>query len=317
MNNETPLVSVCTITYNHEKYIERAIQSVLEQQYDFRIEFIIGDDCSKDNTRDIIRKYHALHPDIIVPLFPEKNLGAKLNAIQCLQRCSGKYIAFLEGDDYWIDPNKIKRQADFMEAHPDYSICFTDVDVINDTTEEHPDPFTTPVKEDYTIEDVILTERVFIPTATLFFRNQLPDPLPRFFREASSGDIAIHLVIADKGRIRYLPGKTAVYRHHAGGVTKSHQFGGWAYLQLFKLYEGANEYFNYKYDAVFRLRLGEMSRTMLMYFSKDKKGMDKLKYVLANSRNYFKYSNGVNVKELIYYTTVLFFPSLLKSKKNS
>ncbi len=188
MNNDTPLISICTITYNHERFIEQAILSVLEQKHDFKVEFVIGDDCSKDKTRDIIRKYHALYPDMIVPLFPEKNLGAKLNAIQCLQRCRGKYIAFLEGDDCWSDPDKLRKQAAFMEAHPDYSICFTDVDIINDTADDHENPFTPPAKEDFTIEDVIMTERVFIPTATLFFRNQLPDPLPEFFRKASSGD---------------------------------------------------------------------------------------------------------------------------------
>jgi glycosyltransferase involved in cell wall biosynthesis len=315
MNNDRPLVSICTITYNHEKYIEQAIKSVLEQQIDFKIEFVIGDDCSKDKTRDIINKYHALHPDVIVPLFPEKNLGAKLNAIQCLQRCQGKYIAFLEGDDAWADPLKLQKQAAFMEANPDYSICFTDVDIVNDTKEEHPDPFTKPTKEDFTIEDVILTERVFIPTATLFFKNQLPNPLPEFFRNASSGDIAIHLVISDKGKIKYLPGKTAIYRHHAGGVTKSHQFGGWAYIELFKLYEGANAYFEYRYDAVIRKRLAEMSRTLLIYFSRDMKGWSKLKYVVGQSSRYFKYA-GVNVKEIAYYSALLFFPSLLKSKKN-
>lgn len=316
MNTEQPLVSVCTISYNHEKYIERAIQGVIEQQYNFKVEFIIGDDCSKDGTRDIIRRYQAQYPDLIFPLFPEKNLGAKQNAMQTMKRCRGKYIAFLEGDDFWTDPTKLQRQADFMEANPEYMICFTDVDLLNDTEDEHPDPFTKPDKERLTIEDVIMTERVFIPTATLFFRNQLPDPLPKFFQEANNGDIAIHLVMADQGPIRYLPGKTAVYRHHSGGVTKTRQFGGLAYRQLFGMYEAANAHFGSKYDAIFRRRLGQMSRTLLMYFSRDMQGMEKVKYVLANSGNYFKYSDGINLKEMGYYTVTLFFPWLLKSKKN-
>ncbi len=111
MNTEQPLVSVCTISYNHEKYIERAIQGVIDQRYNFKVEFIIGDDCSKDGTRDIIRRYQAQYPDLIFPLFPEKNLGARQNAMQTMKRCRGKYIAFLEGDDFWTDPTKLQRLA--------------------------------------------------------------------------------------------------------------------------------------------------------------------------------------------------------------
>ncbi len=314
MNNEAPLVSVCTITYNHEQFIEQAIRSVLEQKIDFRIEFVIGDDFSKDGNREIINRYYEQYPDIIVPLLPPHNLGAKQNAINCMQRCTGKYIAFLEGDDYWSDPYKLAKQVAFMEANPEYTMCFTDADVIDETGRELGNPFEPATREDYTIEDVIMADKVFIPTATLFFRNMLPDPIPKFFREAISGDIAIHLVISDKGKIKRLPGVTAIYRHHPGGITKTPYVLAKAHKAQFEMYEGANEYFGYKYDAVFRKRLLEMARTQLLYYSGTRKGMAKLRYVWQNSRNYFKYA-GANFKDLAYITIVMFFPSLIKSKK--
>lgn len=316
MNNEAPLVSVCTITYNHEQFIEQAILSVLEQKIDFRIEFIIGDDFSKDGNRAIINKYYELYPDIIVPLLPPHNLGAKQNAINCLQRCTGKYIAFLEGDDYWSDPYKLAKQVAFMEARPEYTMCFTDADVIDETGRELGNPFEPATREDYTIEDVIMADKVFIPTATLFFRNLLPNPIPKFFREAISGDIAIHLVISHQGKIRRIPGVTAIYRHHPGGITKTPYVLAQAHKAQFQMYEGANEFFGYQYDAIFRKRLLEMARTQLIYYSGDRKGWEKMRYVWQNSGNYFRYS-GFNMKDMAYLTIVMFFPSLLKSKKKS
>lgn len=317
MNNDIPLVSVCTITYNHEKYIEQAILSVLEQKTDFRYEFVIGDDCSKDRNREIIQKYHTLYPDIIVPLFPERNIGAKENAIACLQACRGKYIAFLEGDDFWCDPNKLATQVKFMEANPEYSLCFMDADVVDDTGKNLHNPFDPATQDDYTIEDIIMAERVFIPTATLFFRNVLPNPIPKFFREAISGDIAIHLVIADKGKVKHLHGVSATYRHHPGGVTKTEYVIAQAYNGQFDMYVGANEYFDYRYDAVFRKRLAEMVRTKILYYSRDKAGIAKMRHVMKQMPDYFRYTGGKNLKDLAYITLASFFPSLLKSRKNA
>src|ERR1035438_103773 len=112
------LVSACIITYNQEKYIAQAIESVINQKCDFKFELIIGEDCSKDNTRAIVAAYAAKYPDIIVPVLQEKKMGASLNFNTCLMRSRGKYFSALEGDDYWTDSNKLQRQFDFMEANP-------------------------------------------------------------------------------------------------------------------------------------------------------------------------------------------------------
>ena len=313
-DNKDIMVTICTITYNHEKYIEQTILSVLAQKHGYKFEFVIGDDGSRDKTTEIINKYVFLYPDIIIPCFLEKNHGGNANEINCLQYCRGKYIAYLEGDDYWTDPHKLKKQLSFMEANPDFSLCFSDVDIVDDIGLEYPNPFPAPVRDELTIEDVIMSEKVFIPTPTILFRNVMPYPLPDFFKQAMSGDIALHLMLGDKGKIKYMPGKSAIYRQHRGGVTKSIRHITQSYKELFKLYVRANKYYNYKYNTVFRDRLSIMSKTLLVYFSKDKKGIEKVKYVLSNTPNYFKYSKH-SLKETVYYFLLLFFPSILKKRK--
>ena len=310
-----PLVSICTITYNHEQFIAQAIEGVLMQQCNFRFEMVIGEDCSKDNTRQIIAGYAEKYPDIIVPLYAQQNIGAKLNSVNSLMKCRGKYIAFLEGDDYWTDPTKLQRQFDFLEANPDFAICFTKVDVVDDAGNPAEDPFPPITGYEFSIEDVIASEKCFMPTATLFFRNTLPRPLPKFFTEAMSGDIAMQLMTTDKGKAKLLPGKTAVYREHSGGITKTEKSKREANKKLFEMFADANEYFEFRHDKAIRQRLLQMSKIKLIFGSKDLKGFKKIKYVIQNASDYFKYSEGINPKEITYYFFLLFFPSLLRLRK--
>lgn len=112
-------VSVCMITYGHEKFIGQAIESVLMQQTNFAIELLIANDHSLDNTDQQIRHYIATHPKghLIKYILREKNWQMMPNFINALQQCSGKYIALCEGDDYWTDPNKLQRQYEIGRAH--------------------------------------------------------------------------------------------------------------------------------------------------------------------------------------------------------
>lgn len=117
-----PKVSVCLVTYNHEPYIAKAIESILEQKTDFKYEIIVGDDCSVDNTRNIVQKYIDKYPDIVRPLYPEKNTNCK-QSIEIMLNAKGEYIALLEGDDYWCDENKLQKQTDFLDKNLDFSFC--------------------------------------------------------------------------------------------------------------------------------------------------------------------------------------------------
>lgn len=119
-----PLVTVVTITYNHERYIAKCIDGVLSQKVDFPMEFIIAEDCSTDGTRAICEDYARKHPESIRLITSETNIGYNPNELRAMKAARGKYIAYCEGDDYWTDPNKLQKQVDFLEAHPEYSICF-------------------------------------------------------------------------------------------------------------------------------------------------------------------------------------------------
>lgn len=120
----TPLLSIITITYNHEPFIVKTIEGVLMQQVNFPIELIIAEDCSTDGTRAICQRYAEEYPELIRLITSESNVGAVANERRAMLAARGKYIAFCEGDDYWIDPLKLQKQVDFLESHPDYSVTF-------------------------------------------------------------------------------------------------------------------------------------------------------------------------------------------------
>lgn len=129
MSFPSPLVSICCLTYNHTPFIRKCLDGFLMQKTDFPIEILIHDDASTDGTDDIIREYTAKYPDLIFPLFETENQYSKGHAGEMdikynYSRARGKYIAYCEGDDYWTEPLKLQKQVDFLEEHPEYSVCF-------------------------------------------------------------------------------------------------------------------------------------------------------------------------------------------------
>lgn len=118
------LLSVLVITYNQENYIKQTLDSIISQKHDFPYEIVIGEDCSTDNTRNIIKEYELQYPDIIKPIYNEHNLGLLKNFFNTLSHCSGKYIMECAGDDYWL-PGKVKKQISFMEKHKKFGLCYS------------------------------------------------------------------------------------------------------------------------------------------------------------------------------------------------
>ena len=119
-----PLVSIVCITYNHEPYLCQALDGFLMQRTTFPVEIILAEDCSTDGTRAICEEYAKRYPGKIRYIWSETNVGAVANERRAMEAAQGKYIAFCEGDDYWTDADKLQRQVDFMESHPDYSVCW-------------------------------------------------------------------------------------------------------------------------------------------------------------------------------------------------
>lgn len=131
-----PLVSIVCTTYNQVDYIRDCLKGFLMQDVDFPIEILIHDDCSTDGTTKIIKEYAAKYPEIINPIYEKENQYQQGkpagNNVWNIPRAKGKYIAFCEGDDFWTDPMKLKRQVDFLESNPDYGLCHTDFNIKNE-----------------------------------------------------------------------------------------------------------------------------------------------------------------------------------------
>ena len=122
--NNTPLVSVCMTAYNHEDYIAEAIESVLAQQTSFGVELVLGEDCSTDRTGPICREYAAKYPDRIRLVTSPGNVGMRANYRRTFDACRGKYVAYLDGDDWWTDPQKLELQVELMESDPECGMCY-------------------------------------------------------------------------------------------------------------------------------------------------------------------------------------------------
>lgn len=218
-NDDINLCSVLMITYNHEKYIAQAIDSVLMQKTNFDYEIVIGEDCSTDRTREIVLEYKAKHPGKIRLLLQEKNVGMMQNFIDTLKACTGKYIALLEGDDYWTDPYKLQKQVDILEAHPEYSLCFTDRRIID--LSGNVILIDRYNKKVYNTIDVI-TYRFCAPTQTVLFRNFYN--IQTFLKRHNDfiyGDVLLTLFLSLLGDMYHLPDITANYRQTHTGVWTS------------------------------------------------------------------------------------------------
>lgn len=132
MQNENVKVSVVVLCYNQMNYIEQCIRSILCQKANFKYEILIGDDASTDDTKDILLRYYEQYKDRITLYIRETNIGASANALDLLCAASGEYIAYLEGDDFWCDPNKLQKQCDFLDANSSYVACFHEIKIINE-----------------------------------------------------------------------------------------------------------------------------------------------------------------------------------------
>lgn len=219
-------VSVFMITYNHEKYIREALDSVLMQKVNFKYEIVIGDDCSTDNTREILKEYYRRYPDRIKLILRKKNLGPTKNAYDVFRRLTGTYVACLEGDDYWTDDKKLQKQYDFMEQHREFSGCGHDFRVIWDDGKvelEHGSEAKDFVGNPYKFKDNICTLHDFEKTKgipvhgnTLLFRNFMLDKTVdyTFFYKVHPmiGDQSLFLTILARGNIYILPDNMSVYR---------------------------------------------------------------------------------------------------------
>jgi glycosyltransferase involved in cell wall biosynthesis len=210
----SPIVSICCITYNHEKYISQAIDSFLMQETDFDVEIVIGDDCSSDSTPLIIEEYRQKFPEKFRILKREKNLGSEVNFIKTIEACRGTYVALCEGDDYWTDPHKLALQVHTLEERTSHSFCVTSYSELteNDNTTNEVKLFNT----NRNIEKETIFQPYLFKTLTALFRKSCLRS--KIYKEVKCGDVFLVAELLFNGNGIYLPNNTATYRIHSNGM---------------------------------------------------------------------------------------------------
>lgn len=199
------MVSVAVVTYKHEAYIREALDSILMQQVTFPYEIVVGDDCSPDGTPEILKEYAARYPGRFVLLLRKKNLGATANSYDIKCHCRGRYIAQLEGDDFWTDPHKLQKQVDFLEAHPEYIGTAHMHNVVDEQSRPIPgvDGYCEPGV--FTLQDYLVEGNLPGQTATLVYRNIYKNPLHDYAIEARAhdfrSDVTVTLILLSLGNM--------------------------------------------------------------------------------------------------------------------
>lgn len=208
-------VSVMVLTYGHEKYIAQCLDSILMQKTQFDFEVIVGEDASPDNTRKILMEYERKYPNRFQMLYHKTNVGAKINMQDCFTLCHGKYIAFCEGDDFWLDENKLQIQIDFLEAHPEASAVYHEVVIVDKNGKKNESlRFPSSPSRKYSL---FRYDMGFLPgqLASLVMINIFKTPFDFSFlarKEMTPGDRVLPLILMFLGSVYCLPHPMSAYR---------------------------------------------------------------------------------------------------------
>lgn len=257
-------VCVLVITYNQEKYIAQAIDSVLMQEVGFAYEIVIGEDASTDRTREIVLELQRKHPERIRVMLREavdaerdraRGLGGKTNFVQTLQACRGEYVALLDGDDYWTDPHKLQKQVDFLDQHPDFAISFHNAAIVYENGSKGAANYVLPDQPEFlSLEDLLFTN--VIPTCSAVFRRGLFGELPDWFFSLNIGDWPLHIMNAQYGKVGYINEIMAAYRVHQKGLWSSRNAISQR-LALIKMLDHVDAYLGFKYKKQVRAAKAE------------------------------------------------------------
>ena len=245
-------VSICMITYNHEKYISQAIDSVLTQKTNFDFQLIIGEDCSQDKTREIVINYQKKYPQIIRLLLANKNQGMMANWIKTLQVAKSQYLAVLEGDDYWTDRYKLQKQVDFLDKHPNHSLCFHSVEAFY---QDQPDKtYLIPSKtENFNFKSLL--QHNFITACSVMYRHGLVKKIPDWFLSLNIGDWPYHLLHAFQGEIGFINQAMARYRRHSNSYCSQPKVKN--FQNIIEFYQVIDKHFHYKYRSIIKFMIGK------------------------------------------------------------
>ncbi len=215
-----PTVVTVITTYNHEKYIKRAIESAIMQKGDFIHDILVSDDASTDQTREVIKKVMEMYPGYVTDISNEENCGISANMRKCFMMAKGDYVAVLEGDDYWISEWKLNRQVKFMRSHENCSMCFSRIKVLNPNGRFSLLTRHNGLPQELTGEDFIRDpdQNLIANFSCCMFKADIMRNLPDILFSSRFNEIACSFYIEQKGPIGFLPDIMSVYRLHDNGV---------------------------------------------------------------------------------------------------
>jgi len=217
-----PMVSIYVPVFNHENYIVQALDSILMQQTEYAYEAFVGEDCSTDNTRRVIKEWEAAHPDARFTFFYRESNMHKAeitNAMDLKLRCKGKYMICLEGDDFWTDPLKLQKQVSFLESHPEYYAVAHNCTVVGADSQPNGETYPECKDTEYTFRHYIHS---ILPgqAATFLYRNYMLDKgfdRSLFMKPAGPADRNLYFAVRVHGRIYCMQETMSAYRHITSG----------------------------------------------------------------------------------------------------
>lgn len=279
-----PAVSVCVLTYNHEKYIATALDSILAQKTNFPFEIIVHDDCSTDRTQEIVMAYKEKYPEIIVPIFQTENQFSKGENFfdeAAYSKARGRYVAVNEGDDFWLDENKLQAQFDFMEENPDYSLCCHAARQADDEDRlldyRYPDDVSADAPSAEIPMARIIAGGSKVPTNSYFFRSEIAKTrFPEFYRKTQAGDYAMILYFALRGKVFFINQIFSAYRYNSvGSWSRGTILDPTKYIRsnntVITLLEGFNEFSQEAYQDLVKQKIIEVEfDTLLRQFDTKK-----------------------------------------------
>lgn len=313
-----PLVSVACVTYNQEDTVEQMLKGILEQKTSFRFEVIIHDDCSKDNTPDIIKKYADLYPDVIIPVFEKENQfskGKKILITYVYPLVRGKYIAYCEGDDYWTDKYKLQKQFDALENNADCSICVHNVACITNSGMPLDEKFPGIDIEEGVIYANRYLQYEFVEKSWLFqttsyfvkssIMKKLCTEIPKFVNTYPVGDLPIVLLCLQEGNCYYIKRDMSVYRKNSGGVLTKNKNNIQREINYYeKMLEGHREFKKYTKNEYRKY----VEHTILVteIFLKKLKG----EYKKIDNKEYLKVKDNFSYKNRVLIKVGKVFPKI-------
>jgi glycosyltransferase involved in cell wall biosynthesis len=266
-SSTAPSVDVAIVTYNHQPYIRVALESVLAQETSFPVRIIVGDDASTDGTQEIIREFCQNFPNRITAIFHDRNLGVihpDRIGFKVLRACTGKYVAMLDGDDYWTDPEKLQIQADYLESHPECSICHHAVQYQYEDNRRAPTRRPKYTKSVTTLFDLLGCTNYIHTAAALYRRECLPE-IPAWLAKLPLGDWPMWCLLGQAGDYGFIDRMMSVYRvrHYSSWSHQSAIFRIDATMQMFR---ELRERLDPKYSVRIANTLARFSATQALYY---------------------------------------------------